>query len=61
MQQFISDFGGLLSLAMGCSILSIVELIYNAFNIKNEPDNEDEKDETEKKVNEKGYLTETQL
>jgi len=48
MQQFISDFGGLLSLAMGCSILSIVELIYNAFNIKNEPENEDEKDEEEK-------------
>ncbi|CAH1733825.1 unnamed protein product [Chironomus riparius] len=56
MQQFISDFGGLLSLAMGCSILSIVELIYNAFNIKNEPE-----DETEEKVEEKGYLSETQL
>jgi len=48
MQQFISDFGGLLSLAMGCSILSIVELIYNAFNIKNEPENDDKKDEDEK-------------
>ncbi|KAL7011595.1 hypothetical protein ACKWTF_014338 [Chironomus riparius] len=45
MQQFISDFGGLLSLAMGCSILSIVELIYNAFNIKNEPDDEDDDEE----------------
>jgi hypothetical protein len=45
MQQFISDFGGLLSLAMGCSILSIVELIYNAFSIKSEPENEDEKNE----------------
>ena len=51
MQQFISDFGGLLSLAMGCSILSIVELIYNAFNIKNEPDNEeDEAGDDEKEI-----------
>jgi hypothetical protein len=41
MQQFISDFGGLLSLAMGCSILSVVELIYNAFNIKSEPETAD--------------------
>ena len=62
MQQFISDFGGLLSLAMGCSILSIVELIYNAFNIKNEPEEEDKKDETEVIIEEKrGYLNETQL
>jgi len=60
MQQFISDFGGLLSLAMGCSILSIVELIYNAFNIKNEPGDEDGRDETKEKM-EKGYLSKTQL
>ncbi|KAL7011593.1 hypothetical protein ACKWTF_014336 [Chironomus riparius] len=52
MQQFISDFGGLLSLAMGCSILSIVEIIYNAFNVKNEPEPEDEKDKDEEKVEE---------
>ena len=51
MQQFISDFGGLLSLAMGCSILSIVELIYNAFNIKNEPENEDGSADDENKEN----------
>jgi hypothetical protein len=57
MQQFISDFGGLLSLAMGCSILSIVELIYNAFSIKNEPEHE----ETKEIVEEKGQLSETQL
>ncbi|CAG9810349.1 unnamed protein product [Chironomus riparius] len=56
MQQFISDFGGLLSLAMGCSILSIVELIYNAFNIKNEPeDDEDEAGDDENKENIQRY------
>jgi hypothetical protein len=60
MQQFISDFGGLLSLAMGCSILSIVELIYNAFNIRNEPEIEDEREETDEKTK-KGCLSETQL
>ena len=49
MQQFISDFGGLLSLAMGCSILSIVELIYNAFNVKSEPENEGETDDDQNK------------
>jgi hypothetical protein len=47
MQQFISDFGGLLSLAMGCSILSIVEIIYNAFSIKNEPEDENVQDDVE--------------
>jgi hypothetical protein len=51
LQHFISDFGGLLGLAMGCSILSIVEIIYNAFTMKNEPENEDKKDEDEKLQN----------
>ncbi|CAG9810348.1 unnamed protein product [Chironomus riparius] len=49
MQQFISDFGGLLSLAMGCSILSIVEIIYNAFHVKHELEHDDEKDEHKEK------------
>jgi hypothetical protein len=55
MQQFISDFGGLLSLAMGCSILSIVELIYNAFNIKNKPEHEDGAANDENKENIQRY------
>jgi hypothetical protein len=29
LQNFIADFGGLLGLFMGCSLLSIVELIFH--------------------------------
>jgi len=31
LQHFISDCGGLLGLFMGCSLLSIVEIIYHVF------------------------------